>query len=270
MASSVTNLKRHLKRRGKLFFNAFWVILKSLFVSPNSKLVNKKLGTKTVLKSSYINLLKPPSSEVVLKSCSNIDTLAPFNYNKTIFIVFHQYFISYLIVWLCKNGVELSTIKYREPDIKYPERINVRYIRELMDSSDLYETYVYKPVLTTKILMDKLNGGGNIFMAADLGPGNHFVKATFGEGHIMTPQGIYALSKETGATIVPIWLSLKKLFPRPVLEIQKGEPFNIEKDVEEEQYKIDSAMQWFYERTIKEPYLLTRLLKGRHLKRKGS
>lgn len=268
MSSKVTKFKRHVKRRVGLNLRWWWFALKSLFVNYESKILSKKLSKGTILKSIYLEFAQHPTSDVVLKSCANIKALEPFAYNKTIFVTFHQFFIQYLIVWLCRNGVKLSTLKYRNPNRKRPERLNVKFLNEILESSDLYEPHVYKPVLSLKYLMDRLNEGGNVFILADLAvEGNHFIDVPFGGGTISTPKGIYALSQQTGATIVPLWLSYKGFSLRPKIEIKRGESFIIEGDVEDEMHKVENLMKWFYERAMEEPYTLSMLLKNKNLKR---
>ena len=98
-------------------------------------------------------------------------------------------------------------------------------------------------------------------MAADGNAGKNFFDVPFGTGSLKTPRGIYSLSHETGAPIVPLFLKLNKLKPFPSFTLLIGKEYQINDTPEKEIKKIESIIKWFYDRIEEQPYMWNKITK---------
>ena len=260
------SLKR-IKKIGTLLTD----ILKAVFIRRVSVFSGMPVKKSLVAKSAIVKYFarffsKRLTVKQVMSTCTNIDDFEPFNQRKTIFIFLHQYFMNYIMVWLCEKGLYLNTLKANGR-----KKFNAPFLKELHDSTGRFKSHKYIPILTMKNLMDKLNDGENIMTAADnKSLGGTFCEVEFGKSTMKTPLGIYSLSLATGAEVVPVFVSLKRLFPYPRLELRMGKGFTIEKSVEGEIEKVASAFQWFYENIEDDLVLWSRLDDERYFPSKFS
>jgi lauroyl/myristoyl acyltransferase len=261
-----------MNRRQAREENDFWGrlnnVLKKLAITAlpfrlknNNGYFGNTIGRKTLIKHFWLRLLQKffynhineNNFSLICRSCENIDILSSLNNRKTIFLFMHQPFVKYLPVWLCEKGFTVNSLVMgrKKP---YPHFISV-----LQKRFSNYDRFFYRPLLTLKSLQEKLDQGENVLLAADGKAGKHFIDIKFGGGTLKTPRGIYVLSQSTGASIVPLFLYLKQIFPFPKFEIRAGKGYQSRDVPENEIDKIESIFSWFYRNIKEQPYMWTRI-----------
>jgi lauroyl/myristoyl acyltransferase len=229
----------------------------SLLGHPVSKKILIKNQILQLIQTLYYQALRERHFKIIHKSCINTDALFSLPRNKTIFLFFHQPFVRYLPVWFSEKGFTLHVLGNRKRIKPLP------YFISVLESESRYHRYHYNPVITLKILLDLLNKGEIVLLAADGRLGKHFMKVKFGERTLQTPRGIYMLAQAAGAFIVPVFMRLKRIIPSPKFELLIGDRYQFKGSPEEEIEKIESIFSWYYFNVIEQPHMWMRIAPGK-------
>jgi hypothetical protein len=182
-------------------------------------------------------------------SFKNSEALLSLPKTGNIFIFMHQPFIVSMVAFLYGNGFSINSMVRDGPG---PESV-----QDLQDKAG-YRKYVYKPVITLKILREKLLAGENVVLAAD-GKRHHYLEVRFGCWKLTTPKGPYMLSQSTGAPIVPLCLHLSRMLPLPKFEVRTGGKYFMRDIPEKETEKIGAIFSWYYTQLNEQPYMWNKI-----------
>jgi lauroyl/myristoyl acyltransferase len=242
-----------VKGISKLVLPSSLHIRRNFFDYPLSKKVLIKKQILKHVETLYYKFLTEQHFNLINRSCINIDALSSLPRNKTIFLFFHQPFVRYLSLWFSEKGFVVHAVGKRKRITPYP------YFVSILESQSKHYSYYYKPLITLKILLDLLNKGEIILLAADGRLGKHFIPVKFGNGTLKTPRGIYMLGQATGAYIVPVFIRLRRTMPSPKFELLVGDSYQFQGSPEEEIEKIESIFSWYYFNVIEQPYMWKRI-----------